>query len=162
MSWERMSEETRACPCGKGTVTYVMDMDDWNRTRHYQSINCPTCKAEADRKERLEAEREAKREDLLSRALQIAQKRYLARWLDLFAGMSKKAAWQLYTGGEGYPALGTFYKHVKDDGGIERYLRRSFAHDFQRALKQMNVKDADTQKLLTEREKLPARVSYHK
>jgi hypothetical protein len=162
MSWEQMSEETKACPCGKGTITYFMDMDDWNRSRHSRRIDCPTCKAEADKKERLEAEREEKREALLAKALKIAQERYLVRWLTLYAGMNKKAARRLYTGGSGYPALGTFYKHVKYDGGVEQYLRRSFPHDFQKALEQMNVKDADIQELLAARESIPARVTYHK
>jgi hypothetical protein len=156
MSWEQMSADTKPCPCGKGTITYYIDMDDWNRFRHYKKIDCPKCKAEADEKHRLEGEREKKRESLLAKAVQIAEKRYLARWLAMYEGKNKKAAWQLYTGGSGYPALGTFYKHVKFDGTVEQYLRRSFSHDFQKALKQMKVKDREIDELLSAREKIPA------
>jgi hypothetical protein len=155
MSWEQMWTETKACPCGKGTISYSMDSDDWNRSRHYQAIHCPQCKAEADEKSRREKEQRETREALLAKALKIAQKRYLAPWLALYADLNKKAAWQLYTGGSGYPALGTFYKHIKFDGGIEQYLRRSFSHDFQRALKQMNIKDGEIEQLLTARAKIP-------
>lgn len=156
MSWEQMSADTKPCPCGKGTITYYMDMDDWNRTRHYKTIDCAKCKAEADEKHRLEVERERKRESLLTRAVKIAEKRYLARWLAMYEGKNKKAAWLLYTGGSGYPALGTFYKHVKFDGSVEQYLRRSFSHDFQKVLKQMKVKDREIDELLAAREKIDA------
>lgn len=153
MSWEQMSAEKKPCPCGKGTVTYYMDMDDWNRVRHYKSIECPTCKADAEEKSRQEMAREQERRKLLSEATKLAEERYLARWLAMYAGKNKKSAWLLYTGGSGYPALGTFYKHVKDEG-MERYLRRSFSHDFQRALEKMNVKDRDIQSLLKAIEKI--------
>jgi hypothetical protein len=153
MSWEEMSAETKICPCGKGTITYCMEMDDWNRIRHHKKINCPKCKAQADEKIRLEIERDQNREMLLAKALRIAEERYLARWLGMYANKSKKAVWMLYTGGSGYPALGTFYKHVQDEG-IEQYLRRNFSHDFQKALKQMKVKDGDIQELLAARERI--------
>lgn len=152
MSWEQMSAETKPCRCGKGTITYYMDMDDWNRTRHYKSIACAECKAVAEEKDRLEIEREKKRESLLARAVQIAKERYLARWLSMYAGKTKKAAWRLCTGGSGYPALGTFYKHVKFDGTVEQYLCRSFSHDFQKALKQMKINDGEIRDLLAARE----------
>jgi hypothetical protein len=153
MSWEEMWSETKPCPCGKGTVTYCMDMDDWNRTRSHETINCPRCKAKAAAESRREAERYRKREALLSKAIRIAQKRYLERWLAMYANKSKKEAWLLYTGGSGYPALGTFYKHVKDEG-VECYLRRSFSEDFPRALHTMKVVDNGIQKLLKARDRI--------
>lgn len=151
MSWEQMRSDTRPCPCGKGTITYCMDMDDWNRFRHYQIIDCAKCQAEADKRQRLESERERRRESLLAKAVQIAERRYLVRWLAMYEGKNKKAAWLIYTGGAGYPALGTFYRHVKFDGGVEQYLRRSFSHDFQKALAKMKVKDTEIEELLAER-----------
>lgn len=153
MSWEVMNEETKPCPCGKGTVTYIFEMDDWNRTRSSSKIKCPTCEARAVELSRLSIEREQKRERLLAKAIKTAEARYLARWLALFENKSKKEAWLTYTGGNGYPALGTFYKHVKDEG-VAQYLRRSFSHDFRRALKQMKIKDDDIETLLAAREKL--------
>lgn len=151
MSWEEMSVETKPCPCGKGTITYRMEMDDWNRVRHGQTIHCPKCKADADEKHRAEFERERKREKLLAKAVQVAEKRYLDRWLKLYENKSKKAAWLLYTGGSGYPALGTFYQHVKEEG-VEQYLRRSFSYDFQKALLRMEIKDGEIESLLAARD----------
>jgi hypothetical protein len=88
--------------------------------------------------------------------LQIAQKRYLESWVAPYARLNKKAAWELYTGGSGYPALGTFYKHVKDEGSVEQYLRRSSSNAFQKALKQMKIEDGENQELHVAREKIPA------
>jgi hypothetical protein len=93
MSWEQMRSDTRPCPCGKGTITYCMDMDDWNRFRHYQIIDCAKCQSEADEKQRLESERERRRESLLAKAVHIAERRYLVRWLAMYEGKDKKAAW---------------------------------------------------------------------
>jgi hypothetical protein len=127
---------------------------DWNRTRLRETINCPTCKAAADEKSCKEAERHRKREALLSKAFKIAEERYLARWLAIFANKSKKEAWLLYTGGSGYPALGTFYKHVKEEG-VDHYLRWSFSSDFRSALHKMNVVDKDIQELKGDLELAP-------
>jgi hypothetical protein len=52
-------------------------------------------------------------------------------------GKNKKAAWQLYTGGAGSPALGSFYNHIKFYGSVEKYLRTYFSTDFEKALKQV-------------------------
>lgn len=153
MSWEEFSVETRPCGCGNGTVTYRREMDDWNRVRDSTTINCPKCRADFENQERLRQQQEAKREVLWNKALTIARERYLPRWLEMFAGKSKKETWLLYTGGSGYPALGTFYKHVKPEG-VEAYLRGHFSHDFPSALKRMGVEDSDIESLLRERERV--------
>jgi hypothetical protein len=59
---------------------------------------------------------------LLEKAQNLAMERYLAKWLALFAGMTKKAVWERYTGGSGYPALSTFYQHVKHTGSVDEYM----------------------------------------
>jgi hypothetical protein len=33
MSWEQMSADTKPCPCGKGTITYYMDIRGKARCR---------------------------------------------------------------------------------------------------------------------------------
>ena len=47
----------------------------------------------------------------------------------LFDGKSRKAAWLSYTGGAGYPAQETFYKHVREIGGLPEYMTRCFHHE---------------------------------
>jgi hypothetical protein len=46
-----------------------------------------------------------------------------------------------YTGGSGYPALGTFYQHVRHAGSIIEYMRQRFESDFEDALLKMSVAD---------------------
>jgi len=151
MSWEEMCPETKTCWCGNGTITYITEMDDWNRVRHHTQINCPICKEEADKEAAERQRREESRNKLRSEAKSIAEERYLARWLAMYSGLNKREAWKLYTGGSGYPALGTFYKHVREQG-LTEYVRWCFSNDFQKALERMGVEDNDIQHLLSERE----------
>lgn len=161
MSWEVMRSDTEACACGKGTVTHIMEMDDWNRTRSSIEIHCPECRAKAELAAAAKAEREAKNEDLYNAALQLAKQRYLDRWLALYSTLPKKKAWQRYTGGNGYPALGTFYQHVRHAGSVTEYMRQCFEGDFEDALRKMAVEDKDIDKLLSQRSKEPsARVRH--
>jgi hypothetical protein len=104
MSWEIMRAETSPCECGAGTETSTFEMDDWNRTRSSAEIHCPQCREKRQQALNAEQARERRRDELLERAQQLAIERYLAKWLLLFEGMTKKAAWDRYTGGSGYPA----------------------------------------------------------
>lgn len=156
MSWEEMGSETKPCPCGKGTVTYRWEMDDWNRTRGSTTIDCPKCKAEADAREAAAMQREREREELLSKARRLGEERYLERWLALFKNKNKKEAWLIYTGGDGYPALGTFYTHVRDEG-IEKYLTQHFSYDLDKVLRKLRVDDQEITALLKAAEKLRLR-----
>ena len=108
MSWEIMRTETGPCECGKGTKTFTFEMDDWNRTRSSTEIHCPKCREKKQRQLEAEQTRERKRDEYLQQAQQLATERYLAQWRALFADMTKKAVWERYTGGAGYPAIGTF------------------------------------------------------
>ena len=122
-------------------------MDDWNRVRESIDIRCPFCKAEHEKRRVESAARERERHALHSRAKRLAQARYLGQWLSRYAGVSKKQAWLLYTGGNGYPALGTFYAHLKDTT-IEKYMTDAFERDFEDALQKMGVSDREIQDLL--------------
>jgi hypothetical protein len=152
MSWEAVRSETRKCWCGKGTITDVLEMDDWNRTRDYRKFDCPACEKKHSEEAAALKRREEKKENLYRKAQKIAEDRYLTDWLSRYEGLSKKEAWMRYTGGSGYPSLGTFYKHVKHAGGIIEYMRWRFSSDFPAALRSMAVKDPDIQALLAQRE----------
>jgi hypothetical protein len=152
MSWEEMVLETKPCWCGKGTITYRMEMDDWNRTQNSREINCPACLEKAN-SEKARKQREEKRKAIHEKAKDLAAQRHLEYWLSLYSGLNKKAAWQLYTSGKDYPSLGTFYKHTKDEG-LQNYMRRFFLSDFEDALKKMNIIDLEIKELLNERERI--------
>lgn len=149
MSWESMGSETRPCWCGKGTIVCHTEMDDWNRVRQHTDINCDYCKHLQQEKEDAENKRKAQRDELYQKAKVMAESRYLQEWVDRYADMSKVDAWRLYTGGVGYPSLGTFRKHVKEEG-FDKYFQRVFSHRFEEALEKMGVADPEIEELLTQ------------
>lgn len=153
MSWESMGSETSPCWCGKGTIIFHTEMDDWNRVRHHTEINCEYCKLQQQEKIDAANKRKARRDELYQRAKAMAESRYLQAWVDRYSGMSKVDAWRLYTGGVGYPSLGTFRKHVKE-GGLAKYFQRVFSHHFEEALDKMGVVDSEIDKLLTQMDQL--------
>jgi hypothetical protein len=153
MSWEEIVPHTLPCPCGKGTMTRHLEMDDWNRTKSWTEIHCEPCRLERERREEREASRKKEKSELHEKAKRLAQERYLGKWLERFQGASKKQAWLLYTGGAGYPALGTFYKHVKEMG-LEKYLTHVFSYHFEDALKQLAIADPEINELLEARERI--------
>ena len=90
----------------------------------------------------------------MQRAQQLATERYLAQWLALFAGMTKKAAWKRYIGGSGYPALGTFYQHVKHSGSLSKYMEWCLTNDLERSLRVLGVENKEIGTVLQERARL--------
>jgi hypothetical protein len=153
MSWEEMVPQKLPCPCGKGTLTRHLEMDDWSRTRQWTEMHCEPCRLEREQREEREFARGQEKSELRERAKHLAQERYLEKWLERFHGISRKQAWLLYTGGSGYPALGTFYKHVKDMG-LENYFRHVFSYHFEDALQQMAISDPEIKELLEARERI--------
>lgn len=149
MSYESMGSEIRPCWCGKGTIVFHTEMDDWNRVRHRTVINCEYCSHQQQEKIDAENKRKARRDELYQRAKAMAESRYLQAWVDRYSGMSKVDAWRLYTGGVGYPAIGTFRKHVKDEG-LTKYFQRIFSHRFEEALVRMGVSDSEINELLAQ------------
>jgi hypothetical protein len=154
MSWEVMQTRTSTCDCGAGTETYTFELDDWNRTRSSTEIHCLVCHEKSEEKLEGDLKRQERREWLLQRSQQLASERYSAQWIDLFAGMTKKAAWLRYTGGLGYPTLGTFYQHVNDAGGLNEHLTWCLINDLERSLRILNLEDLEIKELLGEREQL--------
>jgi len=154
MSWEVMQTKTGPCACGAGTETYVLEMDDWNRTRSATQIHCPGCRKKREQELAADQRREDRRDELLRRAQELAMERYSVQWLSLFAGMTKKAAWQRYTDGVGHPALGTFYQHIKHAGGLSKHLEWCLTSDLERCLRVLEINDAEIAELLKERAQL--------
>src|SRR5262245_4745909 len=126
MGYETMWEDTDPCRCGRGTIVSRFEMDDWNRTRRTWQTRCPVCFEEDRTRRQAEQRAEEQRDQYFQQARVLAENRYMQTWLDRFTGISAKVAWLLYTGGSGYPCLGTFYKHAKWHGGVIEYMRWRF------------------------------------
>ncbi len=149
-----MSVEKMPCACGHGYFEFTHEMDDWNRSRSSKAIHCDACQAAHNEVLRERAENEQRREALLQRATTLASERHLSDWLATFHGLSKKSAWKRLTGGHGYPALATFYKHLQYEGH-EAYFRRQFFQDIAKALGVMGTVDAEIIGLLAQRDAIP-------
>lgn len=153
MSWDEMVPETVPCPCGKGTMTRHMLMNDWGVARYTMEIHCAGCKADRERRDAEEIARKQLKAELHQKALEIATRRYMPQWEALFVGISKKEAWALCVNGNGYPALGTFYKHVKESG-LEKYIQHVFFYSFPEALIKMSISDPEIDALLASCERI--------
>ena len=153
MSWETMKTEVKSCWCGKSTITYITKMDDWNRVQNHKKINCLACREQDRVKTEEKNAKEKKRKTLYSKAKDFAVSRYLEQWLGMFSNLNKKEAWQLYTNGTEYPALGTFYKHVKEEGVLP-YMERNFKSDFEKILDKMDIQDDEIKVLLHQKNRI--------
>lgn len=96
MSWEEMSRGDYPCPCGKGTYTRILDMDDWNRIREFTTMNCPVC-AEKERAEEERLKKEDQRLSELDKEIKAYfAANYIEEWLTYFApAKNKKQTWEL-------------------------------------------------------------------
>lgn len=138
MSWEDISTDKRACPCGAGYYTVTIRSDDWGRQEERWAMACSKC-ADAyvlfkryridkgmtgihfgwvpsplmDEITRLEKQIERHKGDISS----YVKARYGSEWHQHFQGKTKKAIWiELTRGGTVHPKLSTFYSHVKQSG----------------------------------------------
>jgi len=66
----------------------------------------------------------------------------------------QKSGLGTYTGGTGYPALGTFYQRVKHSGSLNKYLEWCLTSDLERSLRILEVDDKEIDTLLQERARL--------
>lgn len=148
MGYEIIRQETDSCRCGKGAVVFRVEVDDWNRMRRSFETRCLHCSLENEIERRKSQVEQQFREECLQKARSLAEERYLQTWLDRFRSCSSKVAWMRYTGGAAYPSLGTFYKHVRDFGGIVEYMRWCFSSNVGCALQTMRIADEEIDALL--------------
>lgn len=143
MSWEDSPPTYYRCPCGLGTYSIIHRGDDWGRFDERWEMQCSTCAAEygiyvtssnrkgmwvthhawVPRKALAEVEQEKKRNEACKRAVaDYMQSRTRHSWLTHFGGRKKAEIWSEITqDGAEYPALQTFYKHVRDSS-LEQVL----------------------------------------
>lgn len=152
MSYEEMSRNSYPCRCGKGTILSILSMDDWNRTTLVEDIQCPRCRKEHEQKQKELARVAQRNKQNQKKAVALAKERYLSRWLETFEGLNKREVWErLPIKTYGYPALGTFYKHVKYHGTVQAYLTWLFEAEIQYIIPAV-FKDKEIELLLTPEE----------
>jgi len=151
MNWELSGVTGHKCPCGQGTYTVRVFVDDWKRSEEQWEMDCPKCKRKyylysypdmhsgapvrssrwVKRKTLSRVLRvEARVENAKLNVVNLAASRYESKWLAYFKeAKSKKAAWQRLTdAGRRAPSLTTFYSHTaKID--LQAYLLRQFNFD---------------------------------
>jgi hypothetical protein len=153
MSWEEFPPEIKPCWCGKSTITYIMEMDGWNRTRTSRIINCQECLEKDLFEEQEKSRKKELREKLHNKAKNLAADRYLDAWIEKFEGLNKKQAWEALSNKSGYPSLGTFYKHTKDEGML-KYIKRQFEQDFEACLEKLGLSDENITSIINERDNI--------
>jgi hypothetical protein len=126
MSWDEITREERKCPCRKGKYVIVLEADDWNRMRTRTEINCPACAKKNKEAMSMIQLHEEKAGKMRKVAETEAKKRFLPVFVDRFTDLSKKEVWRRLHKGSNYPALGTFYSHVRSYGSVEAYLEKHF------------------------------------
>jgi len=151
-----MGESVVPCPCENGTIVKATYMDDWNRVKFETRITCPACLREYELRTAALNARKQEAEVCFQKAQILANQRYLSPWLDSFKGCTVKAAWLRYTTGSGYPSLGTFYKHVRDHGGLLNYLEWCFSKNIRYEWKRFGIKDEEIETLLEHAQYLTA------
>lgn len=160
MSFERMIDDVKVCDCGEGTITYVNEMDDWNRTQRWKEFQCLHCEKEHEKIIQQQNSDREQRDLLLRQAQDIAINRYLEKWLKHFEGRNKKQVWEMLVTGPSHPALGTFYKHVRETG-LEKKLTYWLKNNIIDSLKLLGIQDEEIVQLLEERDDIPEHRERH-
>jgi hypothetical protein len=131
MSWDEIGRSERKCPCGKGKFVSISEADDWNRSRTRTQICCPTCQKKHEKALAIIHSHEVKGREARKSAEHEARKRFLPVFVDRFTDLSKKEVWERLHKGSKYPALGTFYSHIRSYGSVEAYLVKHFLRDLE-------------------------------
>jgi hypothetical protein len=160
MSWEDDRVEKRPCPCDKGHYTVTYRSNDWGQHDERWSMDCSQCrkthglyqyiinwKGMHERYSVWAPTQDLRELDELRKALEQQQigiathlkTQYEDRWIEHFAGKSKKATWaELTDEGSSYPQLSTFYNHARHYGLesiLKGYLRYDQANAVSRILR---------------------------
>lgn len=151
MSWEEIHVEKLKCPCGKGTYTVRLLMDDWNRSEENWEMDCPICKKKYQLYEynyhdsgldckaylwvvkKLYEEMVKDKKHLEQTKISLvnsAKTRYKDKWLFYFHdAKTKKEVWRKLTDdGNRNLNLSTFFSHTQNDD-IIKYVRDYFNYN---------------------------------
>jgi hypothetical protein len=129
MSWDEIKKDEVVCPCGKGKYLIALEMDDWNRMRTKTDIQCPACRKKNEKAINLIRAHEKAEAEFRKKAEVEAKKRFLPLFQAQFAGKAKKKIWEKLFSSSKYPALGTFYSHIRFAGSVEKYLEKYFLRE---------------------------------
>ena len=169
-----MTSNKYPCKCGKGTYTYISEMDDWSRSREKYILNCEDCKEEYVFVEgsfiskaviKVTTKFHTQIDKNVDKLNNYMKNTYESMWLRLFSSCkTKKDYWNKLVDvkkGLGiYPqSLGTFYKDVKRYENVEDYLLQLFKNystykdsdhlTFDRFVKLMDINDEQIEEIKT-------------
>ncbi|ASS95983.1 hypothetical protein [Peribacillus simplex] len=175
MSWEVMTSNDYPCKCGKGTYTYISEMDDWSRSREEYILNCDYCKEKyvfsegsfiSNEVVKITTKFHKQIDKYVDELNDYMKNTYDSSWLMLFNSCkTKKDYWNRLVRikkelGIYSHSLGTFYKDVKGYESIENYLLQLFYsystyketdhHIFDRLVKLMDISDKQIQEIKTQ------------
>lgn len=145
MSWEVMYNKEYPCSCGKGTYTEVVEMDDWNRRREHQTINCPECAENAKIAKINEAKERERLKQLDEEIKTYFGKRYMEKWLSYFeSAKNKKGFWTIAKEmGIERNSLSSFYSRNKSIN-MQEYVRNlAVSNNMQKIMQALNIEDVD-------------------
>ncbi len=138
------------CSCGKSTFTVVAEMDDWNREREQQIMNCPEC---AEKKRIAKTEEVKEREQLKELDKKITKyftERYMGQWLTYFTNAkNKKETWALATEvGIEKDSLSSFYNRRKGVS-MDEYIRGLASYDkIQKIMQALHIEDSGLESMV--------------
>lgn len=141
MGWDETSRGTYPCNCGKGTYTFIIEMDDWNRYREHRTMNCPVC-AEKEKREENNKIEESKLLFKLAEEIRVYfSKKYMDQLFTYFStAKNKKQTWELAKEiGIERSSISSFYKHFKN---IEKYIEDLANYqNMSNIMKALNIED---------------------
>jgi len=156
MGWEEIGWMDASCPCGRGVVMTVREMDESNRIRKRSYMFCDACDELAREKwddDRKRSENEKKKVlDLRERILSHFDLRYLRDWQAHFAlSPSKKAVWEiLHQNGVFSRGLTTFYGDLREEP-LPCFLRNiATVSNIGKILCLLEIQDEELEQLLHE------------
>jgi hypothetical protein len=126
MSWDEIGKNETNCPCGKGKYVVTLEADDWNRMRTQTEIQCSACRKKNKQAICMIRSHQTHEHKLRKTAAREAKKRFFPVFKARFAGNSKREIWEQLFKAYNYPALGTFYSHIRSDGSVDAYLEKHF------------------------------------
>ena len=128
MQWEVLEQMEKPCPCGRGVIQTVQEINEMKKTREHTYLHCEYCTEDA--RERFRVAQKEEQQILLR--LQVLRmelfsyfdSRYMEHWIEHFAFCpTKKAVWEILREHKIIQkSLTAFYEEVKNKS-MASYLR---------------------------------------
>lgn len=152
MSWDVMKDYEKPCPCGKGKVHIVEEMDDWNRIRESEEIICDECQKELIKNKQSEENEYRKYNKLSNDVIVYFKENYLTELMKCFEqAKSKKNIWEIMNKvGIERRTLQSFYYHNKNFNK-QKYIEKIISiRNISKLMNLLNINDEKLNQMLQE------------